>query len=53
VSDISIVAGYILPQERDRRRFRIGFSYYNGRCIGNQYYNRRERFLGFSFGFDL
>jgi len=51
--NISITGGYILPQERDLRRFRLGLNYYNGRSLSNQYFNRKERFIAIYFGFDI
>jgi hypothetical protein len=51
--NISVTGGYIFPQERDHRRFRIGFNYYNGRCLSNQFYNRKEKFMAFILGFDI
>lgn len=51
--NLSIVGGYLFPQERNSRRFRIGLQYYNGRCISNQFYNRKEKFVAFTVGFDI
>lgn len=51
--NISVVGGYLFPQERNGRRFRIGMQYYNGRSLSNQFYNRKERFVAFTVGFDI
>ncbi len=51
--NISINAGYILPQERDRLRLRLGVQYYNGRSLVNNFYNRREKFIAMYFAFDV
>ena len=51
--NLSVVGGYLFPQERNGRRFRIGMQYYNGRCISNQFYNRKETFVAFTVGFDI
>jgi hypothetical protein len=51
--NLSVVGGYLFPQERNGRRFRIGLQYYNGRCLSNQFYNRKETFLAFTVGFDI
>lgn len=51
--NISVTGGYIFPQDRDKRRLRIGFNYYNGRCLSNQFYNRKEKFVAFIVGFDI
>ncbi|MFA6127908.1 MAG: hypothetical protein WC699_11425 [Bacteroidales bacterium] len=51
--NVSVTGGYIFPQERDHRRLRIGFNYYNGRSLSNQFYNRKERFMAFIVGFDI
>jgi len=51
--NVSITGGYIFPQERNNRRLRIGLNYYNGRSISNQFYNRKERYMAFTVGFDI
>jgi len=51
--NISLAGGYLFPQEHNGRRFRIGLQYYNGRCLSNQFYNRREKFVAFTVGFDI
>jgi hypothetical protein len=51
--NISVTGGYLLPQERDHRRMRIGFNYYNGRCLSNHFYNRKEKFVAFIVVFDI
>ena len=49
----SVTAGYILPQEQGQRRMRLGMNWYNGRCLSNQFYNRKERWVAFIVGFDI
>lgn len=49
----SFMAGYIPPQERDKRKVRLGIHYYNGRSLSNQFYNRKEKFVAFSVAFDF
>lgn len=51
--NISIVGGYILPQERNKRRMRVGINYYNGRSLSNQFYNRKEKFIAFIVAIDV
>lgn len=51
--NLSINAGYIIPQERNKRRLRMGINYYNGRSLSNQFYNRKEKFLAFSLAMDI
>lgn len=51
--NISINMGYILPQERNKRRLRMGINYYNGRSLSNNFYNRKEKFLAFSLAMDI
>ena len=51
--NINFTAGYILPQERNKLRLRIGFQYYNGRSLVNEFYNRKEKFIGVYFAFDV
>ncbi len=51
--NINFTAGWILPQERDKLRLRLGFQYYNGRSLVNQFYNRKEKFIGMFFAFDV
>lgn len=51
--NISFVAGYIIPQPRNKRRVRIGFNYYNGRSWSNQFYNRKEKLIGFYIAMDV
>ena len=45
--NISLTGGYIFPQEVMASKVRIGFNYYNGRSLMNQFYNRKERFVAF------
>jgi len=51
--NVSFSAGYLFPQERGKRRFRIGFLYYDGRSLSNQFYNRKEKLVAFTLGFDI
>jgi hypothetical protein len=51
--NINITAGYILPQERNKLRFRLGIQFYNGRSLVNEFYNRRERFTAIFLAFDV
>ncbi len=51
--NISIAAGYIFPQPRNKRRARIGFNYYNGRSWSNQFYNRKEKLIAFYIAMDV
>ena len=51
--NISVTWGYIFPQERDKRRVRIGLNYYNGRALSNQFQNRKEKFIAFFVAFDV
>ncbi|MFK7947960.1 MAG: DUF1207 domain-containing protein [Saprospiraceae bacterium] len=51
--NLSINAGYIVPQKRDKRKLRLGVNYYNGRSLMNQFYNRKEKFIAFSLALDM
>ncbi|MFA9389896.1 MAG: hypothetical protein ACERKD_08805 [Prolixibacteraceae bacterium] len=51
--NISFSAGYIVPQERNKKKVRFGFNYYNGRSLSNQFYNRKEKSLSFSLAVDI
>lgn len=51
--NISIVAGYLFPQDRFKKRLRIGLQYYNGRSLANQFYNRKEKFTAFIVAMDI
>jgi hypothetical protein len=51
--NISWTGGYILPQDRGKRRFRLGLNYYNGRPLSNQFQNRKERFIAFFVAMDV
>jgi hypothetical protein len=51
--NLNITAGYILPQERNKLRLRLGVQFYNGRSLVNEFYNRKEKFIGVYFGFDV
>ena len=51
--NISVNTGYIVPQDRDKRKLRLGINYYNGRALSNQFYNRKERFVAFSLAMDI
>jgi hypothetical protein len=45
--------GFLPPQERDKRKVRIGMHYYNGRSLSNQFFNRKEKFIAFSLAFKI
>jgi hypothetical protein len=49
----NFTAGYILPQERNKLRLRIGIQFYNGRSLVNEFYNRKERFISAYLAFDV
>jgi hypothetical protein len=51
--NISFTAGYIFPQDRFKKRVRIGFNYYNGRSLMNQFYNKKEKFTAFYLSVDF
>jgi len=51
--NINITAGYILPQERNKLRLRLGVQFYNGRSLVNEFYNRKEKFIAAYFAFDV
>ncbi len=51
--NINYTAGYLLPQEKYKIRMRIGVQYYNGRSLMNQFYYKKERFVGFYLAFDV
>jgi len=51
--NISFGAGYIFPQELMASKLRIGFQYYNGRSLINQFYNRKERFVALNVTADF
>lgn len=51
--NISVTGGYIFPQTRNSKRLRIGFNYYNGRALSNQFYNRKEKFIAFIVALDV
>lgn len=51
--NISVNLGYIIPQDRNRRRARIGLNYYNGRALSNQFQNKKEKFIAFFVALDV
>lgn len=51
--NVSINAGYVLPQDRFKRKLRMGINYYNGRSLSNQFYYRKEKFVAFSLAMDI
>jgi len=51
--NINITAGYILPQQRNKLRLRLGVQFYNGRSLVNEFYNRKEKFIAAYFAFDV
>jgi len=52
-SNINITGGYLLPQDHFQTRMRIGLQYYNGRSLMNQFYYKKERFVGIYLAFDV
>ncbi|MBN1133056.1 MAG: hypothetical protein JXR52_13045 [Bacteroidales bacterium] len=51
--NLSFKAGYIIPQDRFKKRLNIGFNYYNGRSLSNNFYNRKEKFIAFFVAADI
>ena len=51
--NISIGGGYLFPQDKYKKRLRIGFNYYNGRSLSNQFYNRKEKYMAFIVAIDV
>ena len=51
--NISVVGGYILPQDFSKHKLRIGYQYYNGRSTSNHFYNRKEKFTGLFLAADF
>jgi hypothetical protein len=51
--NINFTAGYILPQERNKLRLRLGIQIYNGRSLVNEFYNRKEKFVAAYMAFDV
>jgi len=51
--NLNYTAGYILPQDRNKLRMRIGIQYYNGRSLMNQFYYKKERFICAYLAFDV
>jgi len=51
--NINITAGYILPQQRNKLRLRLGVQFYNGRSLVNEFFNRKEKFIAAYFAFDV
>jgi hypothetical protein len=51
--NISLVTGYLFPQDRFKKRLRIGVQYYNGRSLMNNFYNRKEVFTSFIVAVDI
>ncbi|MDC7225595.1 MAG: hypothetical protein PQJ61_02395 [Spirochaetales bacterium] len=51
--NLSVKSGWILPQDRDGFRFRIGFQYYNGRSTMNHFYDRKEIFTAIYLSTDF
>lgn len=51
--NISVVMGYIFPQDWNKQRLRIGLNFYNGRAWSNQFYNRKEKFVAFFVEADI
>lgn len=51
--NLSITAGYILPQDWNKHRLRLGVQFYNGRSLVNEFLNRREKFISAFAAFDV
>lgn len=51
--NISVNWGYIIPQDRGKRKIRIGMNYYNGRALANQFQHKKEKFLSFYVALDV
>ncbi len=51
--NLSIMAGWIIPQNKPGKRLRFAYQYYNGRNLMNQYYDRKEKFNSFCISMDL
>jgi hypothetical protein len=51
--NISVSWGYIIPQDRNKRRLRIGMNYYNGRAISNQFQYKKEKSISFYVALDV
>ncbi len=51
--NVNFTAGYILPQDRNKRRLRLGIQFYNGRSLVNEFYNRKEKFVSAYLAFDV
>ncbi|MFZ5941003.1 MAG: hypothetical protein ACOYXB_10570 [Bacteroidota bacterium] len=51
--NFSLTGGYLFPQTLNSKRLRIGFNYYNGRSLSNQFYNRKEKFIAFIVAVDV
>lgn len=51
--NVSLKTGYIIPQEKFRKRMNVGLHYYNGRSNINQFYNRKEKYVAFFVMFDV
>jgi hypothetical protein len=51
--NFNFTAGYILPQDKNKLRFRLGIQIYNGRSLVNEFYNRREKFIACYMAFDV
>ena len=49
----SLNVGYIIPQDKDKKKLRMGINWYNGRALSNQFYNRKEKFVAFSLCMDV
>jgi hypothetical protein len=51
--NLNFTAGYILPQDHNRLRFRLGVQFYNGRSLVNEFLNRKEKFIAAFLAFDV
>jgi len=52
-TNINLVGGYILPQQRNKKKVRFGLQYYDGRGLLNEFYNRHDKFVSFFFGMNI
>lgn len=49
----NINVGYIVPQERNENKLRLGINWYSGRPLSNQFQFRKEKFVAFSLAMDI
>ena len=51
--NISVMGGYIFPQDRFKKRLRIVYQYNNGGKTENQFYNRKEKYTALFIAIDV